>query len=270
MTRTSRTDALTARVAELAAELVGGARVAVCVRELATGAEARLDAERPYALASVIKIPIAIELYRQAELGQLDLAEHVPIRDVLVDDEDGVLARFRPGDAVLSLRALAVLMLGVSDNTATNLLLDRLGLPAVNTRLDALGVGAIRVRRKMLDAAARARGEENVGTAGALVDLLAALATGRCLGPTATAEMLALLRANQVSFVRRGLAADPVIVADKNGELDGIRTSAMVLEPRDRAHGTVVVSILTSGLADEAAGEAFAVAVARAALQAFA
>ncbi len=134
----------------------------VSVRDLKTGASFELRGGEVFPTASAIKLAILYELYRQAEEEKIDLREltRPPLPRV---GGGGVLQEL--GDKVdLTWRDLAVLMMGWSDNEATNLLIGRLGLDAVNRRLDGLGLTATRLRRRMMDLEAARRGDENVST----------------------------------------------------------------------------------------------------------
>ena len=135
------------------------------VKDLKTRRHARRCAPtKPFPQASSIKLAVLYELYRQAEEGR-----HRPRRGRRAPPlprvgGGGVLQEL--GDRVsLTWRDLAVLMMGWSDNEATNLLIDSVGLDAVNRRLDALGLPATRLRRKMMDLEAARRGRENVSHA---------------------------------------------------------------------------------------------------------
>jgi beta-lactamase class A len=110
----------------------------VCVRDLSTGATVELRPDEPFPTASSIKLAVLYELYRQAEEGRVDVAEvtRPPLPRV---GGGGILQEL--GDRVsLTWRDLAVLMIGWSDNEATNVLARRVGLDAVNRRLDALSL----------------------------------------------------------------------------------------------------------------------------------
>jgi beta-lactamase class A len=234
-------------------------RVSLCVRDVATDEELAVDADARMRLASLVTVPIALALWDHAARGAIDLREAVRVDVPLAHDDSGVLARMAPGEATLSLRALGAIMLVVSDNTATNLILDRIGMDAVNARMDALGLRDVRVRRKMLDFAAAARGEENTGTARQLAALMVTLREGHALDPEGTRAVLGLLENNQLSFFRRR-APRGARIADKGGELNKFR-ACMGLVSRGRA--PIAIAALADELEDEREGDAFLAEVAR-------
>ena len=128
--------ALEAIRAELAA---AGVRGLLCVRDLATGAEVCLDADTPVVLASVFKVPVATEFARQVGAGELDPAERIRVpADRRTSGPTGISVL--RDEVEMSLRDLAQLMISVSDNTATDVVLAQLGCDAVNANLMRLGL----------------------------------------------------------------------------------------------------------------------------------
>ncbi|MDO5302105.1 MAG: serine hydrolase [Tissierellia bacterium] len=127
--------------------------------------------------ASTIKVPILCALYVKGAEG-LDLSERVDIpRGALVGGSgilDQLSAGFRP-----SLEDLALLMTVLSDNTATNLLAEVLGIGAVQSFISSMGMERTQFQRKMMDEEARSRGLENTTTARDMGRLLRALALGK-------------------------------------------------------------------------------------------
>ncbi len=229
----------------------------VWVKDLKTGRTLELRANEVFPTASSIKLAVLYELYRQAEEARLDLNEvtRPPLPRV---GGGGVLQEL--GDHVsLSWRDLAVLMMGWSDNEATNVLIERVGRDAVNRRLDALGLGATRLRRKMMDLAAARRGDENVSTAGELGRLMEVLHAGTGLSPDRAKDMMAVAAVDKwgttssaPSPFRAPLPAG-LTVADKAGELEGVRCVTAAVDLKGRPY---VAAIMTSYLKREADGEA--------------
>ena len=138
------------------------------------GSEAlALDADGVYFAASVIKIPLAMTLFADAAAGLLALDELVPVGARV--DGSGVLRDLRAVEP-MTLRDLAALAITVSDNTATNRLIERIGVDRVNERLDDWGCPRTRLQRAMFDMEAKARGCENLMTPRETVSLLSRIA----------------------------------------------------------------------------------------------
>jgi beta-lactamase class A len=167
----------------------------------------------------------------------------------------GVLVHL--GTPTLSIRDHATLMVTLSDNTATNVLIDRLGMAAITSRMASLGLGDTRLRRHMMDGAAARRGEENVSTPADLAALMQKLN-----GMPAAIDLLKKPKENRL---RRGLPPD-VESADKSGELDGVRADAGIVYVKGRPY---VFSVMTSYLRRDDEGEAAIVEMSRAAYEYF-
>jgi len=180
--------------------------------------------------ASVIKLPLVMTLYADAARGLLNLDESVAVGDRV--DGSGVLRHMRDIDR-LSLRDLAMLAIIVSDNTATNRLIERVGVERVGERLREWGCSKTRLSRKMYDFEAAKRGHENVMTARETVSLLLRLHRGECQDRTM------LLR-----YLPYGAK-----VPHKTGTLDESRNDAGIV-PGDRP---VIVAAFTRKLRDTGA-----------------
>lgn len=130
-------------------EIAAGFAAAGCdgalhVRDLATGAEVGFEADRPVVPASVFKVLVALEFYARAAEGEIDPAKQVDLRPAVVTPGPVGISNFQ--DPVrLSLRDLAAMMLTLSDNAATDLLIARIGLDAINARAVSCGCRETRI-----------------------------------------------------------------------------------------------------------------------------
>ncbi|MFZ5823080.1 MAG: serine hydrolase [Bacillota bacterium] len=130
--------ALRDRLEEIAANLDG--TLGLAVRVLKTGEEYRINDQELFPLASVFKVPLLVELFRQMEQGGFSLETRVTLRAEDQSPGSGVLKEFLPG-AQLSIWDLAVLMIIVSDNTATDMLYERIhGATSITRSMKALGL----------------------------------------------------------------------------------------------------------------------------------
>ncbi len=111
----------------------------VAVKHLGTGEEASLRGDELFPTASVFKVPVIVELFRQVEEGRLSLEERIALRDGDKVPGSGVLKELTEGLEV-SVRDLTSLMMIVSDNTATDLIVERVGIENVNRTLRELGL----------------------------------------------------------------------------------------------------------------------------------
>ena len=217
--------------------------------DLTSGEEIGRLEQQVFPTASTIKLAILYELFRQADEGRLTLDTAAPLDRSQVVGGTGILHAL--GTPALTLRDHAVLMMSISDNTATNVLIDRIGLPAIASRMQSLGLGGIRLRRKMMDGAAAQRGEENVASPREIVRLLRILDSGEALKPESKVAALKVLAVGTGGYLRRGVAPG-VEVLSKSGELEGVRVDAAIVRAKNRPYA---VAVMTTYLKDEAEGE---------------
>jgi len=231
-------DRLERRVAAVEARLDGV--LGVYVEDLSSGARVELRADEVFPTASSIKLAVLYELYRQAQEGRLDLGEVTRPPGARVRG-GGILQEL--GDRVsLTWRDLALLMIGWSDNEATNVLVRRVGMDAVNRRLDALGLPGTRLRRQMMDLEAARRGDENVSTPREIARLAGVLARGEGLAPERARDLLSVATlADSGSSFRRGLP-DGVRAVSKPGELEGVRCEAAWVDVPGRPYVAAVMT----------------------------
>jgi beta-lactamase class A len=205
------------------------ARLGLAVESLDGGWGYSLLGDEVFAQASAIKIPILWELHRQAARGDLLLEETVAVDPSNGAGGCGILQNFSPGASRMALADLGVAMIVLSDNVATNLLIDRLGFDAVNGLLDEMGARATRLRRKMIDFQARQAGRENTSTPAEAVRLMRRLYDEEASGDAAAVAMLRVLRLRKESPVTAVLPNDTRL-ATKPGMLEKLRTEWSIVE----------------------------------------
>jgi beta-lactamase class A len=222
----------------------------------------RLPSET-FPLASTIKLSILYELFKQAEEGRLKLDEVRALERREAVGGDGILNHLSA--PAMPLRDYATLMVVLSDNTATNLLIDAVGMDNVARRMAALGVKGLQLRRKMMDLAAARRGDENTGSPADLARLLTIIYRSEGLSKKSSDDILAILAKPKRSALRDSIPAD-VRVADKTGTLDGVEADAGIVYVPGRPFVFVAT---TTFLKSNAAGEAAIRAASRAAFDYF-
>jgi beta-lactamase class A len=226
--------------------------------DLTTGEEIGRLERQEFPTASTIKLAVLYELFRQADDGRLALDTPAPLDRSFVVGGTGILRAM--GTPSLTLRDHAVLMMALSDNTATNVLIERVGIPAVAARMRSLGLNGLRLRRKMMDSAAAARGDENVATPDDIVRLLGALHAGEGLEPESKAGALKILEVGAGGQIRRGVPST-VAVLNKPGDLEGVRVDAAIVRAEHRPYA---LAVMTTYLREEDEGERAITAVSRA------
>ncbi|WP_048919738.1 serine hydrolase [Rufibacter radiotolerans] len=200
--------------------------------DLTSGEAFRFNQDLVFPQASAIKVPILLEVYKQAQAGKFALTDVRRIAPGQVVGGTGIIKDLEDSTS-FSIRNLAVLMIALSDNTATNALLDLVGLSNINASLQAMGLKQTRVQRKMIQAAASGRGEENISTPAEAAKILQMLYKGEFLNKATSEEIISILKKTnrETSRLAPGLP-DHVPLAFKPGILNGVSTEwALVLLP---------------------------------------
>jgi beta-lactamase class A len=222
-----------------------GAEVSVALRPRDGQGEVLIDPDRPFHAASTMKVPVMIELFRQAAAGRLSLDEPLLVRnefhsivdgsvyalDVKDDSDEEV---YKAVGRTLTLRELCEAMITVSSNLAANLLIERLGVENIQSTVTKLGADGMKVLRGVEDQKAFDKGLNNTTTARALMVLLERIATGRAVNAKADAEMAAILKRQRElpDAIRAGVPPD-IAVGHKTGNITGIlHDAAIVYGPR--------------------------------------
>ena len=230
--------------------------VSLCAKNLQTGATYELRGDAPVTTASTIKLPIMVELFAEAEEGKLDWSQKLTLTEPAKTQGSGILTEFSAGDT-FPIRDLMHVMIVVSDNTATNLLLDRIGGDAVNGRMAQLGLQHTAVLRKILPAdgqpkgiTAEGRKPENtvygIGRSSPhdMVTLLEKLYRGELVSKAASQEMLTVLK-RQRDHTGAGRDLIDIDIASKAGALDHFRSDvALIYVP----HGPVAMAITVNDI----------------------
>lgn len=224
--------------------------LAVAILDLSTGQKYLLRADEVMPTASSIKIAILAELYRQAQQGKVKLTDFYTLQQSDMVGGSGITSVLTPGMTKLTLRDVAGLMISVSDNSATNVIIDRIGMENVNVLLDSLGLARTRLRRKMMDIKAASEGRENVATPHEMTLLLENLYRGKVLNKQMTEDFFNLLSVHKESYIPRDLPEE-LKVANKPGELEGVRNDSGIVFTGKRPYA---ISVMTTYLRRERDG----------------
>ena len=243
---------LAERLRPLIAEHKG--TVAVGVKHLPSGETFFHQPDEIMPTASLIKFPVLIETYLQADEGKLSLRDEVTLRERDKVPGSGLLSVHFSDGAKFPLRDAVRLMTAVSDNTATNLVLDRVGLKAVNERMAGWGLKETRINAQVfrgsttsVDKARTAKYGLGSTTAREMVTLWEIVLVGDKVRPPLQACILGHLRAND-DTAKFGRLPAGARLAHKDGAVTAARTDAGVIQtPR----GPVIVVVLTDNNADK-------------------
>jgi beta-lactamase class A len=213
----------------------------VAIKDLTTGEDISINDQLTFPTGSSIKIPVLIELHKQASAGKYKLSDQRWVERADKVGGSGVIVNFGDHTSQLSLNDLAVLMIVLSDNTATNMLIDQVGMANVNQTMDGLGLKQIRLRRKMIDQAASARGDENIATPREAMMLMEKLHRGEVGSRQLSDDVLKILKLRKNSPIPRLLPAN-VEIANKPGGIEGVACDWAVVYVPNRPYAIAVMT----------------------------
>lgn len=201
-------------------------------KDLTTGETLGYHDQDRFQAASVIKLPILAAVYLRAQDRPELLQTRLTIREKDKMPGCGALKHIA-GEREYTVAELCALMTTISDNTATNALIDYLGLEALNGDFRRLGLEGTRLYRLLFDAAAAAQGKENLFVPRELGELLERLCRGELVSPRADGEMVELLKLQQINHKIPDRLPPDIPVAHKTGEDEGIANDAGLVFARD-------------------------------------
>ena len=231
--------ALDGRVRTEAVKLKG--KVSIYAKNLETGEAYSLNADDRVRTASTIKLPIMVAVFALVADGKAAWTDELTLTASNKVQGSGILLEFGEGHK-LTLRDAVNLMIVVSDNSATNMVLDAITADAVNARMDALGLKQTRSLRKIGGGGSSKAGDDpankgfgiGVSTPREMVSLLEKLDRSEVLSAAASKEMIDLLKRQQY---RDGIGRNMLgtVIAGKPGALDRLRSEAgIIFSPRGR------------------------------------
>ena len=237
-----------ARVAQQLQGVLGYA-----IKDLSTGETFFLHPDTVFPQASSIKLTVLLELLRQDQEGKLSLEEkHTILRSEMTKgDDEPIITMLGDGTVTMTLRDLATFMVVLSDNSATNILIDRVSMENINAGIARLGLKETKLRRRMIDLEAARRGNENVSTPREMMALLEKVHAGQALDAAHTAEYFRILRLPKESEFHKALP-DIGPIADKPGALEAVRCDTGLIEIQGHS---LVLSVNTTYLAHDDEGE---------------
>jgi beta-lactamase class A len=240
---------LEANLNQIAGQLNGV--MGYALKDLTTGEAIYRLPDTVFPQASSIKLTILLELERQAQEGRLSLDEKHTIRRGETVAGDPILYMLGDGTVTMTLGDLAVFMVVLSDNSATNILIDRLGMDNINAEIQRLGLKETRLRRHMMDLKAAQAGNENISTPREMMTLLEKIRAGQALDAAHTKQYFDLLLLPKESEFHTALP-DTVPIADKPGALEAVRCDTGLINVSGHPF---ILSVMTTYLANENDGE---------------
>jgi beta-lactamase class A len=231
---------------------------------------ASLNAHEPVYAASTTKLAVLVAAMREVDAGMLSLEQPVTVTDTFASripeagrfsfDPDEKDLGLPPNGQTVSLGACLERMIRVSSNAATNLVVERIGMPAVTEALVSMGAESSSFERLISDHAARDAGFGHTTTAHDLVVIMNSIVTGALCSPAATDFMVEQLK-NQAFPVIGSALAEGTTWGSKSGWVDGIHHDVAFVGEPGEPH-SYVLAVCTRGFESEQA-QAVIAAVAR-------
>jgi beta-lactamase class A len=248
-----RPGSLTERIMPVVAPHKG--KVSIAAKQLATGEVFLFNADEPMPTASLIKLPVMIEVYQQANSSRFELTDMLTLRDKDKVPGSGILTYHFSEGASFSIRDAVRLMIAYSDNTATNMLLDKIGIAATGKHMEKWGFPNTKINAKVylgkttsIDPEATKKYGLGSTTAREMVGILEKLHQGKFVSPEACKQMIEHLKNCQFKDQIKRFLPPETVVAHKTGAVSGVRTDAGIMYLKS---GPVALCILTADNADK-------------------
>jgi len=250
--------------------LIEGREVGLVLLPLDGRAAVMIEPDKAFHAASTMKVPVMMDLFRQAEAGQLRLEDPLPIVNEFHSIVDGSVYHLSVGDdsdaevykavgKTMTLRELCEAMITASSNLAANLLIERLGVENIRATVARLGATGMDVRRGVEDQKAFDQGLNNTTTARGLAVLLQKLASGQAVSARADAEMVAILKRQKFNDAIPAGVPEGMPIAHKTGTITKIHhDAAIVYGPRP-----YVLVLLVRGIQEQKESAALMAAISR-------
>jgi beta-lactamase class A len=209
--------------------------------DLTSGETIGINSDIVFTQASAIKIPILMEVYKQAHEKKFALSDLKPLVSSNIVAGSGILnAMVDPVN--LSIRNYCMLMIGLSDNSATNTLIELVGMNNVTNTMNSLGFSNTRLQRKMIDQPASLRNEENISSPSEAAKILKLLFDGKFIDAATSDEILSILQKNPIenSKIAAGVPSD-VKIAFKPGGMGGVSTEWAVVYLKNRPYAIAIM-----------------------------
>lgn len=218
----------------------------VIIGGLPSGEIIEFNKDEQFPAASVIKLTILWELFQRVENKEFALDDEIKLEDGHKVGGFGILKELHAG-TVLTVKDLATLMIVLSDNVATNMLIDKLGMEAINKTIQANGITGTVLQRKMMDAEAKKRGLDNFTSPAGIYKLLKMFLDPAKLGANSTNEMLEILKKQQCNNKLPLYMPPETVLAHKTGDLPGTEHDVGILFTKK---GPVIIVVMTKNLSN--------------------
>ena len=213
----------------------------VSIKDLSTNWYLGINDDLIFPTASSIKIPILLKLIESSEDSKINLLKNIEITEEMKSRGSGVIHKMN-GTINLTIENLAILMINLSDNTATNLCIDIAGQDDVNKMLEDYEFKSMRLNRKMQDYTAIKEGRENLSSVKEMNLILEMLDSSNAIKPEVAKKVLNILSLNKSTPISQPLPEN-IIVAGKTGGMPGVRCETAIIYLTNRKY---ILTVMTS------------------------
>ena len=205
-----------------------------------TGEEAlSINGNEVFPTASTIKIHILTKLFSMEEEGQINLSKRVRFTESMYGSGSGVI-HFLENVPEFTILDVAILMMLVSDNTATNFCIDLAGMEDINDLIQDMGLVETKLRRKMMDPAAINRGNENISTPNELVAIMEKLHDG-IPSKSVSKQVLRIMSKPKSAYINKAIGSD-ITIANKPGGMDKVRGDTGIVYLSNNPYAVSIMS----------------------------
>lgn len=219
-------------------------KISIYIKDLSTNYAIKINSEVQMPSASILKIPIMAAVYYLAEKGKLSLNEVLTYKKKHMCGGSGIIKNYRYGKK-FTIKQLVELMITVSDNIATHMLIERVGIKNLQEIFLDLGLKHTTIERYIMDLKARDRGVENYTTAEDIGELLEKIYKKELISSEVSMEMLLILMKQKISDRIPKKLPREIVVAHKTGLMKNVCHDAGIVYTKN---GDFIICVFTENI----------------------
>lgn len=224
--------------------------VGVIIKDCETGKTIQINEDEIFPSASVIKLPIIWDLFKRIDREEISLDDEMPLMDSQKVGGFGILKELHSG-LNLTIKDIATLMIVLSDNSATNILIDMLGMESINNSIKENGMENTVLQRKMMDSEAKEKGLDNFTTPKDVLNILEKIMDSEVMTKESKNTIIDILKKQQCNNKLPLLMPTDAVIAHKTGDLPEVEHDVGILFLKNKS---IIVVVLTKDLNDNSEG----------------